>query len=371
MFIKKIQLKNWQAHENFEIKFNADVNIITGQSDAGKSCIRRAIEWILFNANISEQSYRREGTKETSVTIWLDNGFEIERIRSNTLNRYILRHKDIEEKIFDSFGKVIPDEVQQAIGLSEIEIDSDKINLNVSEQIKLPFLLDKPASFRSKLFNKLTGNEVLDKLFKELNKYSLKFKREISETEELSNKQEEQLVECSLHYKTLKKQLSSVNEEYNKLKEDVAIYESLKNLSEQLKENKTKTKEIKDRASQIQIISEDKVKKLREKAEKLKILQHLFCELEAINDEIRVTKKKTRLVKSVKFDEKELVKSAETLQKLRRLDELIIANIEAKQNLALDKKFVKENLANNEAELDAIWKEQKICPLCNREMENE
>jgi hypothetical protein len=46
-----------------------------------------------------------------------------------------------------------------------IEVDGEEIYLNSAKQIAMPFLFDKPASFRMKLFNKLTGTDLLDKLF--------------------------------------------------------------------------------------------------------------------------------------------------------------------------------------------------------------
>ena len=87
--IKSIILNNFQAHEYLKLDFSKDLNIITGLSDAGKSCVRRAIGWICFNENISETDYRKEGTSETSVSLILENDFTIERIRTNILNRYI------------------------------------------------------------------------------------------------------------------------------------------------------------------------------------------------------------------------------------------------------------------------------------------
>ena len=368
MKIKSITLINWQKHTNLYLDFNDDLNIISGKSEAGKSCIRRALSWILFNANISEKSYRREGTNETSVKVVLDNDFEIERIRSNSINRYILRHKDFEDKIFDSFGKTIPEEIQQVINVSEIEADNDKINLNISEQITLPFLLDKSATFRSKLFNKLTGNEILDKLFKQLNKEHLKFKRKISDTEENLVKQEEQLSDYSTQYKKLKKKLNLVKTKYEDILENVKIYEHLKDLSDKIKINKENQEFIKFKKAQIKTVSEDKLNELKLQAEELNKMQELFNKLEVINNNIKTMQIKKQLVKSVKFDSKELVNNAERLQRLKQLNEQLLLNIKKCQTIALDKKVISDKLKENEKQLAEIWKEQKVCPLCKQEI---
>ena len=100
MKVQQVHIRNFQKHSDLKLDFNSDVNIITGLTDSGKSGIFRALEWVFNFSNISENDYRKEGTNETSVKIWLDNNFQVERIRSNTLNRYILSKDDYEDKIF-------------------------------------------------------------------------------------------------------------------------------------------------------------------------------------------------------------------------------------------------------------------------------
>ena len=101
---------NFQKHEHLEINFVDGVNVLYGASDIGKSCIRRAIEWIVQNENID--GVRRTNSKKTSVSITLDNDIEVERIRSQSINRYIIR-KGKDEQIFDAVGKSIPNEVKE------------------------------------------------------------------------------------------------------------------------------------------------------------------------------------------------------------------------------------------------------------------
>ncbi len=151
MWIKKLQLINFQKHSDLKIDFKNGVNVLYGSSDAGKSCIRRAIEWITQNESID--GIRKTGTKQTSVSIILDNDIEIERIRSQSINRYIIRQGD-DEKVYDAVGKSIPDEVKEVLSIYPIDIDGEEIYLNSYPQIGLPFLFDKSPSFRMKLFNK-------------------------------------------------------------------------------------------------------------------------------------------------------------------------------------------------------------------------
>ena len=371
MKLKSITLKNWQKHSNLHLDFYDDLNIISGKSEAGKSCIRRAISWILFNANISEQDYRKEGTKETSVIIKLDNDFEIERVRTNSINRYILRHNDFEDKVFDSFGKNIPDEIKDIIDVEEIEADNDKINLNISEQLTLPFLLDKSATFRSKLFNKLTGNEILDSTFKKLNKEHLKIKRDITGTEEDIVKQEEQLGECSDDYKKLNKKLNLIKTKYNDILDKVKIYENLKELSDKLTANKENKEFIEFKKSQIKSISEDKIKELKEKALLLEKYVGLSHELKIVNGTIHDLKKQKENIKIVDIDLEDLKIKNMGLGQLKNINERLLQNIEQAQTIGLDKKVISDKLKLDEDELKEIWSKCKVCPLCKKELKNE
>jgi len=370
MKILKAQFKNWQKHFDLTLNFNKDINVITGLTDSGKSGIYRGLEWVCNFSNISERDYRKEGTDETSVKIWLDNEFQVERIRTNSINRYILSKEGTEDKVFDSFGKEAPEDIAKVLGISSIDIDNEHINLNFANQDQLNFLLDERYSdgFKAKLFNKLTGNEALDSLFKEMNKESLRFHREIKTTEEDLSKQEEELAEYSQKYKKLKKKLNLVKTKYEDILEKHKIYEHLKELSNKLKENKENLDFIKFKASKIKIISEQKIEELKEKTEKLKQIQNIAYELESINDNIESIKKQKNNIKVVEFNEKQLISCNETLDKLKKLNNLLLLNTEVLQTIAINKKCFKEELKKKEKELEDIWKEQKICPLCGKEL---
>jgi len=371
MKIKSIHLKNWQIHSDLRLDFHDDINVISGFSNAGKSAIRRAIEWICFNANISEIDYRKENTKETSVTIVLDNEFIVERVRGNKINRYILSKANVEDKVFDSFGKVIPEEIQDVLQVNQIEIDGEKLNLNVAEQLTLPFLLDKPASFRAKLFNKLTGNELLDKVFKEFNKESLRVNREVKETEANIEKQEEELGEYSVKYKSLKKKLKTVHEQYAKVEEDIEIFNHLNDLVGKLKTNKENQEFVDFKKSQIKTISEEKLEELKAKAEVLEVLEKLSTSLEVTNCDIELVEEKIESIKVSEVDWDKLRASDESLDRLQDLHYRLNDINRLQEKVTIQIKEIKTLLGNTEKELKEVWDNCDVCPLCNGENTNE
>lgn len=227
MYIKKLILKNVQKHSLLEVNFQQGISIIYGHTDAGKSSIVRAIRWAIFD-DFSSDAIRKLKTKETSVKVILDDDTEVTRIKSNSVNAYELLIPGQELKRFDSIGKGIPEEILKVFGMEILEIDGVKINLNIAEQLAAPFLIGKeyPSTFRAKLFNQLTGNDIQDKIFKDLNKDILGFGRELSNIEKLI-----------VDYQT---ELKGLEEEKVKAEE---LYESLNNLLMFLEDlNQTKEK---------------------------------------------------------------------------------------------------------------------------------
>ena len=237
VILQKIKLIDFQAHPHLEIEFVDGVNVIHGRTDAGKSCLRRSIEFLCQHATFKGQ--RRVGTKLTSVKGWFSNEVVVERIISNSINRYIIT-KDGEEKIFDSVGRSAPEEVKQVIGIYPISIDGEEIYLNSYIQIGKPFLFDQSPSTRAKLFNKLTGNDVLDKLFGEFNKDILRIKRNKKDEEEqfenrkdiLKSKKVE-MEKADVIHSLLKKKIQNIRELYEKYSKLL----ELKELGEINKEN--------------------------------------------------------------------------------------------------------------------------------------
>lgn len=177
-----IELTNFQKHAHFKAQFSNRVNVLYGQSDAGKSCIIRAIRWVMFNEPKGDV-VRKEDTDRTSVTLGLDSGARITKIKSNTENAYVLL-LDGKEKRFDSIGKTIPDEIVKAFGVFPMPVDDESLILNVAPQLALPFLISESATFRMRVFNKLSGNDMFDKVSQSLNKDILGWRRSIKDKEE-------------------------------------------------------------------------------------------------------------------------------------------------------------------------------------------
>jgi len=125
--IKSLILTNFRSHENTELAFSPQVNVIVGKSDHGKSNIIRALNWIVTNRPLGENVVQY-GKEETVAQIIIeDNKKEIgvTRRKKKNKNEYILS-TDEENISFEAFGTVPPEPILTALNLSDVNIQKQK-----------------------------------------------------------------------------------------------------------------------------------------------------------------------------------------------------------------------------------------------------
>lgn len=361
MWIKSITLQNFQIHAHFEANFSKEMNIIVGEGDLGKSTIARAIKWVCFGEPKGD-CVRKEGTKKTSVKLTRENGTTVERIKSASVNAYVLKIEGEEEQRFDTIGRDIPEEVREALGVNSFEVDGENIILNVANQISMPFLMDKSGTFRMKLFNQLTGNDVIDKVFKSFNKDILRsgkeFKLEESHLEETQIK----LEEVSAKKKMLSEQYEGFKTSYERVKEIIKKVEFFSRYVTRLKELKIKQEESDKVLSKLKTIKKETFNNIKEKLasyDKLKIsfdkLQNLTIDKEKIKPiiipEIDIQELKNNILK---------ISTLTAIQrKATKLKTQLKDSEESYQKLSLEQEI-------KEKEYTDTLSKCEICPTCKK-----
>lgn len=207
--INKLILNNFQQHEDITLNFTKGVNVIWGDTGTGKSSIRRAITNVLYQSPSGDFRRRVNGKKAKQCKIELTtDGYSLQRIRSNTLNRYVLNN----DKEFDASGRNIPQEILDLIQLKPLEVKNETYLLNTQDQLSTHFLLigNGLGTIRANILSQITGDDVLDKLTQDYNKDLLGL-----------SKEEKQLEQSTL---TKKDQLDLLNREINIL---TGTYEAL------------------------------------------------------------------------------------------------------------------------------------------------
>ena len=169
MYFTKVILENFQAFEKGEFNLSPNLNVLVGISNVGKSSVARALSLLLFNQ--WDKSWCKFGAKYCRVTIETDTRITVIREKGEKINRYILRLPNQPEQLFESFGTGVPEQVQQALRIQEVQVDTtDKLNLNLAGQMDSLFLLSQTGSYRAKVLGKLSGASYLDFAIRELNK---------------------------------------------------------------------------------------------------------------------------------------------------------------------------------------------------------
>ena len=145
--IDRIQIKNFQCHEDLRVTFDPKITAIIGPSDIGKSACLRALKWVVTNRPLGD-SFIRNGSQRTSVSIWTDSG-KVTRIKDlGGENIYQVNGTKLK-----SFGTNVPDSVIEALRLDAF---------NFAGQHQMPFWFDLTSGELGKELNSIVDLSLVD-----------------------------------------------------------------------------------------------------------------------------------------------------------------------------------------------------------------
>ena len=145
--IKRVEIQNFQSHKNTLLEFVPGTNVIIGESDAGKSAIFRAINWVITNRPLGD-TFRSDWGGDTRVAIYTAEGDVIERIKTSTRNVYVINGKPL-----TAFGSEVPEQVSEILRMDEA---------NIQSQMDVPFLLAVSPGEAARLLNKAASIDDID-----------------------------------------------------------------------------------------------------------------------------------------------------------------------------------------------------------------
>lgn len=155
--IRSVTITNFEAHKSTHLEFDKGLNVLRGSSGAGKSSIKRAILWVLTNRPSAGQvvswwavNSKGKQTEETRVTITLDDGTTISRIKSDILNGYQIN----DERPLEAVGTSVPEEVSKLLNMSDV---------NSQIQLAAPFLISQSASYVAQYINDIVDMSEADR----------------------------------------------------------------------------------------------------------------------------------------------------------------------------------------------------------------
>jgi DNA repair protein SbcC/Rad50 len=165
-----ITLENFQGHGKSVFELDKGLNVIVGLSNSGKSSLSRALQFILMGSPW-DKSWVKFGSKYCKIILETSTGVIVERHKGDKVNKYILTLPNQEPQTFESFGVGVPEAIQQALNIHEVQINStETLNLNVALQHDSLFLLSAVPSVRARILGKLSGADILDSSIQAINR---------------------------------------------------------------------------------------------------------------------------------------------------------------------------------------------------------
>ena len=155
--LSKLTLKDFQNHKDTTLEFSPGVNVIVGSSDAGKSALIRALEWVRTNRPRGD-GFIRHGKKACSVQVECvsDKTHTIIRSRSGRNNEY-----QLDNNMMKAVGSDVPMVITDCLKLDD---------LNVQHQLSPHFLvLDSPGAI-AKSISAAIHLEAMDACVSEANR---------------------------------------------------------------------------------------------------------------------------------------------------------------------------------------------------------
>jgi exonuclease SbcC len=150
--IRSIHLRNFESHRDTFIVLSIGLNVFVGMSDAGKSAVFRALNWVTNNRPTGDWMVPLFWKGPTEVEIALDDGVVVTRRKEGAKNEYVIEAE--ERVLLTGFGVEVPDRVKKALRLDDI---------NFQDQISLPFLMFDPSSERARVLNRVAGLSEIDR----------------------------------------------------------------------------------------------------------------------------------------------------------------------------------------------------------------
>lgn len=365
MYLKRIVLENFQGFERGEFNLSPNLNILVGVSNVGKSSVARALSLVLYNQ--WDKSWVRFGTKYCRITLETSTGVVVVREKGDKVNRYILRLPDVPEQLFESFGTSTPEQVQQALKIHEVQIDTtDKLNLNLAGQMDALFLLSQTGSYRAKVLGKLSGATYLDHAIRELNKDKRRITAE-KDTKDLEVIELKAQVDKYGTLEALSGDISALEQKLTSLTRSQERVEQIRSLLERVKILKDNWTREQQKAALLGSIDLEAIKSLTPKVDKIKAISSLLSKVTSFKQVYLQQTKLNELLNPIDLSViNRLADKCSSIQTLREFagrylknDKAILAMAQAVQE--------SEDEHRKTAELyTTLLRENGVCPTCNQ-----
>ena len=372
-YIKQVKLINFQDHKETTVDFTEGVNLIVGSSDAGKSAILRAVNFV-FQNDLRGNSFIRVGTTECSVTIVFSDGVEITRVKGTDVNNYILKDENEELHVFSKVASTVPEQIQKYLG--NPPLDDKKRPIAYADQMANLFLVDLNSSDLPRTLSELTGIQHLQTAAETLGKNARSYDRSIKERNDKIKKLNDDLVQYQYVDKDYDS-ISTIQSELNNLSNTLENINKARNFIKRNNEISSEAKKINNLSS--------KYKSLADIKPQIENLSNLLTSIKTSRIHLSFHVKKTKEFKSTKADLDKysslcnevfknklesvsgLKSNLETAEKYHNQNTALLSSIE---KVKIDLQSEQTNIEDLQSSLDDLIQSLKDagdwCNTCNR-----
>lgn len=229
VYITKVVITNFQAHGKRVVDFVNGLNVIKGESNAGKTAILRAIFWCLYDKP-NGSDFIKTGAKSCKVELYLSNGYCITRKRSRSSSgSYILMYPDGTEQEFKGFSNSIPVDITNAHQMPEIKIAGNGYRINVAAQLDAPFLVGYSPNERVNMIGSLVEADKADEAKKEFTSEKRRLSAQKKSLESSIESKEQELAQYA-NIDNAAKTIKIIEAAIGKLESDEAVIANYTNI---------------------------------------------------------------------------------------------------------------------------------------------
>lgn len=145
---------------DLELILSPGVNGIIGLSEAGKTNILRAINWLINNRPLGGRIKSKFDSRKTIVGVQTVEGIEVVHTKEGSSSSYRLRLPGQKNQFFTTVKSSVPEEVLRVLSLGE---------LNIQSQLAGPFLVGQSPPEVARTINRITKAERINEWIKRLN----------------------------------------------------------------------------------------------------------------------------------------------------------------------------------------------------------
>jgi len=342
--IKSIRIENFQSHKETKLDFHPGVNIILGSSDSGKTAIIRAIRWLVFNRPSGDE-FRSYWGGDTKVKINLFSGDNVERVRSNKENKYVVNDSSLKALKTD-----VPEDVSMLLNLSLI---------NIQQQMDSSFLLSETSGVAANFFSQIVHLEKINETIKKLNSEHYKVKQNL-------NFEKQRLVE----YREKRKEFIFLDDLDFDLKKVEAKFADLSVLKEKVNKLYTLIEKLRQNALKLGFLGG--LDDLKEAYSNLSFDWEKYVNYESKKDRLRNLVVLINAIDSDIKNAKNVLKLKSDFMRLQELRTRLDANSRNEQKLSIlikklvyitdNKKKIFTQLNDDKKRFDELMPD--VCPLC-------